>query len=230
MIFFIILRIRAHLLAQRTIPTGLTTRTKDIGCGIEHTRATLCANPVMVTVAGGLHPALLTTENAASSAGTFCVRGIQLVMFGTKPFVSTDGTAVFDRAVLIAVGTHPSVWFADFAESRCLSSANGKATAAPSVMRRTYCVRTVRLVALRTFPAVYARGTRIINAFAVCSTAPTVMIRAGFSLQMPDFAPGLGVVDVTVAGMLAEFFFRRIIHCPTVDIFAVPITLRARFR
>ena len=181
----------------------------------------------MVT-AGGLHRAACrTTENVASSIGTSFIRGIQCATFGTKPLVCTDGSAVFDRAVRIAVGTHPS--FAFHAERLCFRTINAKATAAPGFMRRAYFVRTVRLVAARTFPAVYARGSRIINAFAACFTAPTVMLRTCFVLQMPDFAPGIIFVDVTVPGMRAGCFFRRIIRFPTVVFFAVPVTLRARF-
>lgn len=195
-------------------------------------RATLCANPVMVT-AGGLHrAACCTTETKASSAGTFCVRGIQFATccLGTKPFVSTDGSAVFDRAVRIAVGTHPSFFCAVFAESRCLSSANDKTTATPGFIRRAHCVRTVRLVAARTFPAVYARGIRIINLLALF-IAPTVMLRAGFGLQMPDFAPGIGFVNKAVPRVVVRkgrAFAGGIINL--MALFAVPVTLRARFR
>lgn len=109
---------------------------------------------------------------------------------------------------------------------------NGRASATPGVVGRTHCVRTIRDLTRRAFPAVRTRRVRIIDTSVTARlAAPTIMLRAGFSLQMPEFTPGMLFVDKAVPGVLVRkgcIVAGGIIN--GVAGFAVPETLRTRFR
>lgn len=188
-----------------------------------------------------LRSALRATEIKASSVGTFCVRIIQLLMCGTEPFMFTDITAVFDRNAPIAIATDPSVTGCTERPQILLiftiEMVNAGAITTPIrcipvvAAMPTCFVPTVSLTTIRTFPtAVRALRSRIINAIATFFAAPTVPVRTGVGLQMPEFTPGMPFIDVTVPGVVAGCLFRRIIGTPTVFVFAIPVTVRTRCR
>lgn len=175
------------------------------------------------------HSACCTTEKLAALFGTFFICGVQSVMVGTEPLVRTDISAVFNRNDRGTIGTNPSL--AGCAESRLRRIVNGGTKAIPGIVRRTDFVLTVYLIARRTFPTVHARRIRRIDAVATVFAAPTVLIRAGVGLQMPEFAPGMLFVDVTVPRVVVRkdrFIAGRIINGVTG--LAEPITLQTDFR
>ena len=182
--------------------------------GVERIGCTLLTNPIMPAAGPVLrdplpHSACCTTEKATGTVGTFCICGVQSVMVGTEPLVRTDIGAVFDRNDRGTIGTNPSL--AGCTESRLRRIANGGTKAIPGVVRRTDFVLTVYLTARRTFPAVRTRRIRRIRTVAPFSSAPTVMLRAGVCLQMPNFATGAipGMVADALLGYLMNFVFAR---------------------
>ena len=175
------------------------------------------------------HSACCTTEKLAALFGTFFICGVQSVMVGTEPLVRTDISAVFNRNDRGTIGTNPS--FAARAERLCFRTINGGASATPGVVGRTHCVRTIRDLTRRAFPTVHARRIRRIDAVATVFAAPTVLIRAGVGLQMPNFATEIFFIDVTVPRVAVRkdrFIAGRIINGVTG--FAEPITIRTRYR
>ena len=215
--------------AVRAEPAGVTTLANVIVFTMERIRITLVANPIVRTAGHLPRSALRATEIKASSVGTFCVRLIQLLMCGTEPFMSTNNVAAFDRVGYIAIGTNPS--FAARAERLCFRTINGGAPATPGLVGRTHCVRTIRDLTRRTFPTVHARRIRIIDTSVTARlAAPTIPVRTGVGLQMPNFATEIFFINITIPGVIAGCSFRRIIGTPTVFVFAIPITVRTRCR
>ena len=188
-----------------------------------------------------LRSALRATEKLAVLSGTFFICGVQSVMVATEPLVVTDITAVFDRNAPIAIATNPSVTGCTEKHPILLTCTReivnlGAITTPtrfiPVAAMPTYFVPTVSLTTTRTFPtAVRALRSRIINAIATFFAAPTVPVRTGVGLQMPEFTPGMLFVDVTVPGVVVRkgrLVAGRIINGMTG--FAEPVTVRTRCR
>ena len=208
-----------------TVPSAVTIGTNRIGVGMEGARIAPATNPIMRAT---IFPqtarnsfAFRTTET--DTTGAHDIDGVYKVIRVAIPGMLANFVLCLGRMTHV---TRPSM-------TLCTESiiVNGKAPTTPGIVRRAYLVRTIRVVTHRTFPAVCTRRVRIIDTSVTARlVAPTVVIRAGFGLQMSDFATEIFFINITIPGVIAGCSFRRIIGTPTVFVFAIPITVRTGFR
>ena len=209
-------------------PPDVTVGANRIRVGMEGARIALAANPKMRAT---IFPqtarntfAFRTTET--DTVGAHGIDGAYKAIRVTIPGMLANFVLCSGQMTRV---TRPSL--TRLTESLRLENVNGGAPATPGLVRRAYFVRTIRVVTRRTFPAVHARRIRRIDAVATVFAAPTVLIRAGVGLQMPEFAPGMLFVDVTVPRVVVRkdrFIAGRIINGVTG--LAEPITLQTDFR
>ena len=217
-----------HLHAVGAVPSDLTVGANRIRRGMEGTRITLAANPIMPATifprAARNTFAFRTTET--DTIGAHGIEGEYDVIRVTIPGMLAHFVFCLGRMTRV---TRPSM--TQRTESLRLENVNGGAPATPGLVRRAYFVRTIRVVTRRAFPAVRTRRVRRINAITSFRAAPTIMLRAGFGFQMSEFTPGMLFVDKAVPGVLVRkgcIVAGGIIN--GVAGFAVPVTLRTRFR
>ena len=217
-----------HRDAVEAVPPGVTVGANRIRVGMEGARIASATNPIMPATifprAARNTFAFRTTET--DTIGAHGIEGEYDVIRVTIPGMLAHFVFCLGRMTRV---TRPSM--TQRTESIRLEIANGRASATPGVVGRTHCVQTIRVVTRRTFPTVHARRIRRIDAVATVFAAPTVLIRAGVGLQMPNFATGIFFIDVTVPGVVVRkdrFIAGRIINGVTG--LAEPITLRTDFR
>lgn len=218
-----------HLHAVGAVPSVVTIGTNRIGVGMEGARIAPATNPIMpatiLPLAARNTSAFPTTET--DTVGAHGIDGAYKVIRVTIPGMLANFVLCSGQMTRV---TRPSL--TRLTESILLENVNGGAPATPGLVRRAYFVRTVRVVTRRTFPTVHARRIRIIDTSVTARlAAPTVVIRAGFGLQMSDFATEIFFINITtIPGVIAGRLFGGIVRTPTVFVFTEPITLRTDFR
>ena len=210
-------------------PPDVTVGANRIRVGMEGARIALAANPKMRAT---IFPqtarntfAFRTTET--DTVGAHGIDGAYKAIRVTIPGMLANFVLCSGQMTRV---TRPSL--TRLTESLRLENVNGRASATPGLVRRAYFVRTVRVVTRRTFPTVHARRIRIIDTSVTARlAAPTIPVRTGVGLQMPNFATEIFFINITtIPGVIAGRSFRRIIGTPTVFVFTEPITLRTDFR
>ena len=196
-----------------------------VGIALENSLAFI-ATPIVATARTGLsdrisHLIGVTAPVVFANLGNFPHFRAYLAV----PLVGADSRFGFNR---MTSGTMPGMTrFAPFD----IGTLNDGTSATPGLVCRTGFVPAVRLITGRAFPTVHTRRVWRINAITSFLAAPTIMLRAGFGLQMPYFATGVVLIDITVPGVVV-----RKGHVFAIGIingmagFTEPITLQAGFR